>query len=240
MFGLTARRVSRPAAAAAQTRCLGVVRARLDDLAAHRGETEVLQYEGMKWTIGDVKRYADAFASGVGELAVAPGDAVASLLRADAPEQHCAQIAAAASGFVFVAVDPASGPDGVRAALAESGAKVVVHTGGESDVALLGEAVPEFVGHASRSALPFSSSATPDLKYFVSTGLDMQPASINYQHIMAYDGTKAPAAPVADDALLSVSYDAAGKTTKLTQKQALESNAFPALGAVLNAGHAAF
>ena len=76
MFGLTARRVSRPAAAAAQTRCLGVVRARLDDLAAHRGETEVLQYEGMKWTIGDVKRYADAFASGVGELAVAPGDAV--------------------------------------------------------------------------------------------------------------------------------------------------------------------
>jgi len=217
-----------------------VVRARLDDLAANRGETEVLQYPGMKWTIADVKKYADAFGSGLGELAVAPGDAIASLLKPDAPEAHCAQIAAAASGFVFVALDPALGPDGVRAALAESGAAVLLHGGSEADVALLEAAVPEFAAHAARTARPFHAPAAPKLKYFVTTGLDMQAASVNYQHLLALDGTKAPTDPVSDDALLHVAYGAGGGATKLTHKEALETAALPALTAVLNADHAAF
>ena len=61
----------------------------------------------MKWTILDAKKYADALAYSLTELGVAPGDAVASLLPADAPEAHALQLAAGVSGVVFCAVDPA-------------------------------------------------------------------------------------------------------------------------------------
>lgn len=98
------------------SRSFGVIRERLDDLAAHRGETEVLQYTGMKWTILDVKKYADAMASGLHEISVKEGDAVASLVAADMPESHCGQICAAAAGYVYVQIDPALGPEGVSVA----------------------------------------------------------------------------------------------------------------------------
>ena len=86
-----------------------VVRARLDELAEDRGEAEVLQYEGMKWTVCEAKKYADGLAAGLGELAVGNGDAVATLIPGDAPESHCGQIAAASAGFVYVSIDPALG-----------------------------------------------------------------------------------------------------------------------------------
>lgn len=255
-------------------RALGVVRARLDELAADRGETEVLQYGKMKWTVGETKKYADGFASGLGELGTQAGDAVASLIAADAPESHCAQIAAASAGFVYVAIDPALGPDAarlprprsrahprrrararvdrsgkllkpnraarpqVRAALTETGAKVLIHSGSDADVALVSDVVPEFAEHEARTAAAFHSPVAPDLKYFVTTGLDMQQASANYQHLLAVDGPK-PTAAVPNDALLAVSYGAAG-VEKLTHKEVIEKNAFPALTAVLNAEHTIF
>ena len=98
--------------------------------------------------------------------------------------------------------------------------------------------MPEFGGHAARKAAPFHSPAAPSLKYFVSTGLDMHPASSNYQHLLAVDGPK-PTAAVPNDALLAVSYGAAG-VEKLTHKEVIEKNAFPALTAVLNAEHTVF
>jgi len=126
----------------------------------------------------------------------------------------------------------------VRDALAETGAKVVIHSGSEADVALLEAAVPEFGGHAARKAAPFHSPAAPSLKYFVSTGLDMHPASSNYQHLLAVDGPK-PSGDVADDALLYVAYGAGG-VEKFSHKEVVQQNVFPALSAVLHLEHATF
>mmetsp|Transcript_10149 Transcript_10149/g.31287 ORF Transcript_10149/g.31287 Transcript_10149/m.31287 type:complete len:221 (+) Transcript_10149:846-1508(+) len=213
---------------------MGVIRQRLSDLSEDRGETEVLQYGGMKWTVKDAKRYGDALAAGLAEMAVGPGDAVASLLAPDAPEAHCAQLAAAVSGVVYCAVDPALGADGVRAALVESGAKVLLHGGAEETVALLAAAVPGFGAYEARAGVGFYSPAAPQLKYFVSTGLDMQPASANYQHLLALDGGRyAAGEPVADDALLGKAY-AAGGAASWTHREAIEQDAYPALTAVLN------
>ena len=235
----------------------------------------------MKWTVKDAKRYGDALAAGLAEMAVGPGDAVASLLAPDAPEAHCAQLAAAVSGVVYCAVDPALGADGVRAALVESGAKVLLHGGAEETVALLAAAVPGFGAYEARAGVGFYSpargprprrfsaaaflvegmasrrhrgrradiprgetssravrrfvaQAAPQLKYFVSTGLDMQPASANYQHLLALDGGRyAAGEPVADDALLGKAY-AAGGAASWTHREAIEQDAYPALTAVLN------
>ena len=105
---------------AAPRRGLGALRARLADLVEDRGETEVLQYGAMKWTVRDAKRYGDGLARGLAEFGVQAGDAVASLLSPDAPEQHCIELAAAVSGVVSCRVDAALGARGVRDALNEA------------------------------------------------------------------------------------------------------------------------
>ena len=99
----------RAAVIAAPRRGLGALRARLADLVEDRGETEVLQYGAMKWTVRDAKRYGDGLARGLAEFGVQAGDAVASLLSPDAPEQHCIELAAAVSGVVSCRVDAALG-----------------------------------------------------------------------------------------------------------------------------------
>mmetsp|Transcript_7831 Transcript_7831/g.23294 ORF Transcript_7831/g.23294 Transcript_7831/m.23294 type:complete len:241 (+) Transcript_7831:252-974(+) len=239
MLARLARRV--PAAArrgVAQRRSLAVIRDRLEDLAADRGETEVLQYPGMKWTILQAKRYGDAIAYALGEQGLGPGDAVASLLPSDAPEAHALQLAAGVSGVVFCAIDAGLGAAGVTDALVASGAKMLVHSGSEAHVALLEEAVPEFATYAARTAKPFYSPAAPALKSFVTTGLDMHPACANYQHLLALDAS--PAAPaIADDAPLGLAVTAEG-TKKWTHREAIEQGAYPALTAVLNAEYKEF
>ena len=178
-------------------------RARLADLVEDRGETEVLQYGAMKWTVRDAKRYGDGLARGLAEFGVQAGDAVASLLSPDAPEQHCIELAAAVSGVVSCRVDAALGARGVRDALNEAEARVVVHDGSDEQLELLREAVPGFGGYASRTARAFFSPAVPSLKCFVSTALDMQPASHNYQHLLALDARPLELPPLADDAPLA-------------------------------------
>ena len=124
---------------AAPRRGLGALRARLADLVEDRGETEVLQYGAMKWTVRDAKRYGDGLARGLAEFGVQAGDAVASLLSPDAPEQHCIELAAAVSGGVSCRVDAALGARGGRDALNEAEARVVFGENWHSDLQRLDE-----------------------------------------------------------------------------------------------------
>lgn len=217
----------------APRRDLGALRARLADLVEDRGETEVLQYGAMKWTVRDAKRYGDGLARGLAEFGVQEGDAVASLLSPDAPEQHCIELAAAVSGVVSCRVDATLGARGVRDALNEAGAKVVVHDGSDAQLELLSEAVPGFGGYASRTAEAFFSPAVPSLKCFVSTALDMQPASHNYQHLLALDARPLELPSVADDAPLACVFGD-GPIESWTHREAAEADALPALAAVLH------
>ena len=223
----------RAAVIAAPRRGLGALRARLADLVEDRGETEVLQYGAMKWTVRDAKRYGDGLARGLAEFGVQAGDAVASLLSPDAPEQHCIELAAAVSGVVSCRVDAALGARGVRDALNEAEARVVVHDGSDEQLELLREAVPGFGGYASRTARAFFSPAVPSLKCFVSTALDMQPASHNYQHLLALDARPLELPPLADDAPLARVFGD-GATQSWTHREAAEAGALPALAAVLH------
>ena len=223
----------RAAVIAAPRRGLGALRARLADLVEDRGETEVLQYGAMKWTVRDAKRYGDGLARGLAEFGVQAGDAVASLLSPDAPEQHCIELAAAVSGVVSCRVDAALGARGVRDALNEAEARVVVHDGSDEQLELLREAVPGFGGYASRTARAFFSPTVPSLKCFVSTALDMQPASHNYQHLLALDARPLELPPLADDAPLARVFGD-GATQSWTHREAAEAGALPALAAVLH------
>merc|ERR1719502_1838936 len=88
----------------------------------------------MKWTVRDAKRYGDGLARGLAEFGVQAGD-----------------------GVVSCRVDAALGARGVRDALNEAEARVVVHDGSDEQLELLREAVPGFGGYASRTARAFFS-----------------------------------------------------------------------------------
>ena len=85
MIARALRNAAPRASIAAPRRGLGALRARLADLVEDRGETEVLQYGAMKWTVRDAKRYGDGLARGLAEFGVQAGDAVASLLSPTRP-----------------------------------------------------------------------------------------------------------------------------------------------------------
>ena len=115
---------------------------------------------------------------------------------------------------------------------------MLIHNGSEAQVELITAAVPEFGAYAARAAAPFHSPSAPSLKCFVSTGLDMEPASSSYQHLLAIDGGVG-AVNIANDAVLSVNYGVDGTAT-FSHQDTIEKNVFPALTAVLNAEHASF
>ena len=73
---------------AAPRRGLGALRARLADLVEDRGETEVLQYGAMKWTVRDAKRYGDGLARGLAEFGVQAGPTEVDIT----VEQHSVKI----------------------------------------------------------------------------------------------------------------------------------------------------
>ena len=148
--------------------------------------------------------------------------------------------AAAASGLTMVSIDPAvSDAAAVREILAQNKCKTLVYSGREDAVELLEKAVPNFAEYKSRVARPFYDPVAPDLKFFVSIGLDMQPASYNYQHMLAYHDQEPLTYAVPDTALLAVAYDAKGARTEYTHAAAIDG-AFPALNAVLKKQHAVF
>lgn len=223
-------------------RSLSTISTKLETLAATKGQVEVLKYLGganMNWTNADIAKYSHALSSGLSELGHKAGDKIATLLPANAAELHCAQFAAAEAGFVLVTLDPAlNDPAQLAAILAENGCKTLIYSGDERQVAMIEQAVPEFTDFAAKRGLPFFSHTLPDLKFFVTVGLDIQPASSNFQHIMAYHGPPA-SKPKDDKALLCVDYTSGTKVAK-SQADVIKDKAFPAFNALLEQTRATF
>lgn len=196
----------------------------------------VLQYDkvgdGMKWTIKDAKKYGDALASGLSEIGFGPGDSVATRLGATRPEKHCALFAAATAGLTLVSIDPKLDHNKLRSVLVEHKCKMLIYD--EPDVDVIAAAVPEFGSYNAKTAQPFLASGLPNLRYFVTIALDIQLASHNFQHMLAYQGLP-PAVATNDDAPLYVDYAIDGSVATFSHAEvaAAAPTTFPELDAIL-------
>lgn len=203
----------------------------------------VLQYDkvgdGIKWSIKDAKKYGDALASGLREIGFGPGDSVATRLGATRPEKHCALFAAATAGLTLVSIDRKLDQHKLRTILAEHNCKMLIYD--EPDVDVIAAAVPEFEFYNAKTAQPFLASGLPSLRYFVTIALDIQPASHNFQHMLAYQGLP-PVVATNDDAPLYVDYASDGSVATFSHAQAAAAAAttFPELDAILDTKQVVF
>lgn len=202
-------------------------------------EVIVLQYPkvgdsgGMKWTTKDIQVYGDALSAGLRELMFKPGDVVATKLKDDRPEKHCTLFAAAHGGFKHVAIDSAiDDPATLAKILADNNVRMFIYDA--PDVDLIAKAIPEFGRYYAKFGTAFVGAGVPKLKWFITIDVDKQPASFNYQHILAYHQDQPPT-PTQDDTPLLIDYKKDGTVKHYTHAEAVAAapTLLPALDAVM-------
>eukprot|EP00558_Chaetoceros_sp_UNC1202_P008303 CAMPEP_0197232802 /NCGR_PEP_ID=MMETSP1429-20130617/1041_1 /TAXON_ID=49237 /ORGANISM="Chaetoceros sp., Strain UNC1202" /LENGTH=251 /DNA_ID=CAMNT_0042690937 /DNA_START=99 /DNA_END=854 /DNA_ORIENTATION=- len=99
--------------------------AAIKSLAVESPHVDVIRYEhkNLKFTLKHVDYHAEAFANGLLESGLAPGDVVLSWLPLHFAEQHILQFACSKAGFVLYNLDPSlatTNPDAAKTALAKA------------------------------------------------------------------------------------------------------------------------
>ena len=216
---------------AAPRRGLGALRARLADLVEDRGETEVLQYGAMKWTVRDAKRYGDGLARGLAEFGVQAGDA------GEPTFSGRARAALHRTGGRRVRRRELPGGRGAgrpwRPGRAERGRgprRRARRLGRAARAAPRGGARVRRLRVADRPGLLLAGGALAQV--FCVHGVGHAARLANHQHLLL-DARPLELPPLADDAPLARVFGD-GATQSWTHREAAEAGALPVLAAVLH------
>lgn len=229
-----------------------VIAAKLDELVEDLPHLEVASFPGngmnsMKWSLGDVKKYSNALASGLIESGFVLGDSIAIWLPKNSPEALCTKFAAARIGVKVVEIDLAvDSPETLRNIFNETSAKGVVFDPEASDrynYKILEQAMPELTTYESEYGGWFRSRKVPSMKLLIHTAMDLVQGAQSFKYMMSFDASPSvfPALPPPETPL-SVCYGPDGQAAgpALSQAATLASPAWAPVKAVLDKQHATY
>jgi acyl-CoA synthetase (AMP-forming)/AMP-acid ligase II len=191
----------------------------------------------VKWTISEVLAHSDALASGLHEIGLRKGDALAVWLQGTDYEQLMTQLAAVKLGLVHVSLDAGmTDKAALRKALSDSAAAALVYPPAGAD--LLEDACHAVTKHDASTGQILRATDLPNLRYLVASGFDIEKYAHGLRYLLAYDSVygdlDALAAAVDDGALLSVQYDAAGnKVHAKSHKEVAGKGVWPVVDGIL-------
>jgi fatty-acyl-CoA synthase len=139
----------------------------LDGVAAQKGAHEALVcvQQGVRWTYGELKAQADAFAAGLLALGLEPGDRL-GIWSPNRAEWVAVQFAAAKAGLILVNINPAYRVAELEHVLRVAGCKALVTAfqfKSSNYPAMVAELVPDLV----HSRKPVTSKHLPELRRLI-------------------------------------------------------------------------
>lgn len=153
-------------------------------LASEWPHVDVVRYthKNRIWTLNHVHYYSEAFAIGLVETGLQPGDVVLSWLPAHFSETMVLQFACAKAGMILYSLDPelatkdrVAAQDALSKALTLTKANVFVSQEAGSDVpyvTLAEQVIPELQIYDTACGMPFVTPRFPHLRFCLQTGFD--------------------------------------------------------------------
>jgi fatty-acyl-CoA synthase len=147
----------------------------------------IVRHQDVRWTWSDLARRVDAFATGLMDLGLSPGERV-GIWAPNCAEWAIVQFATAKAGLVLVNINPAYRTSEVEYALNKVGCKALVtavrHKTSEY-LAMLGELAPE-LAESEPGAL--KAARLPHLRLVVTIGEDRHPGCLPFAAVSAEPG----------------------------------------------------
>uniref|UniRef100_A0A7S2CY20 AMP-dependent synthetase/ligase domain-containing protein n=1 Tax=Octactis speculum TaxID=3111310 RepID=A0A7S2CY20_9STRA len=204
-------------------------------------ETVQFNKQNLKWSMADVKRYSDAFSSGLVDNGWKAGDSLAVWLPADTAESLTVKFAAARIGLLLVEIDMSvSEADAIRSILVENNCKGLIYdleAGDRHNTDILKEIMPELKHYDDKFGDQFRSRVVPSMKFIMHVNMDLIPGVGNFKYQMVYDPRPALIPPAPDlSAPLTVNYtsDTLSGARVLSQEDVMTEQAWPTVGAILD------